>query len=57
MKLAEIEALCKQKRKEYRMEIDRKKDSVRRERRDRQDERMDRIRLEKYCHEARTCER
>lgn len=57
MKLVEIEELCKQKRKEYRMEIDRKKDSVRRERRNMQDERSDQARLEKYCYEARTCER
>lgn len=57
MKLSEIEDLCKQKRKEYRMEIDRKKDNARKQRRDRQDERCNKARLEKYCYEARTCER
>lgn len=57
MKHAEIEEFAKQKKKEYRMKIDRIKETARQLNQERQDRGRNRFLLERYLYDARNCDK
>ena len=57
MKQAEIEEFAKQKKKAQRMKIDKVKEAARQQNQDRQDNKRNRVLLERHLYDARNCDK